>query len=595
MIRAILRTIDCLNVGARIQLIGLLVLILIKSLLNAASVVLVLPFLSLVLKPELLEEYPHFKGIIEKIELNNHLELITALGFGIVVFYAFTLLFNLLVTYVQSRFWRGQDYRLGARLLMGYMQMPYVSWLNVNTATLYRNVSASVTALMSGLNALLLLVSDTIFVGATLVILFSTLGSLTLVVSMTLGGLVVLVYLFTKRIARDLGQRQHFLSGKLLKAANESLQGSRDIKIFNVEDSFVDRYKFVAAEYANVATSFAFLSQLPRYVIEVIMVFLVVGIVFFVIYIGEDFISWVPSIGLLVAAAYKLLPALSSIASSVVIIRNRMPAIEEVHKDLFMEAGQRPIDNKETLTFSKNLRLADLSFKYPDGTRALKKVTIDIVRGSSIGIIGRSGSGKSTLVDILLGLLSPQTVTVLIDGERRDPSRLKALNHIFGYVPQSVYLIDDTIVRNIAFGLPDEQIDYERVRRSAEQAQLFGFIEKLDRGFETVVGERGIRFSGGQRQRLGIARALYHDQEILVLDEATSALDGFTEREFTQELEVLSRSKTIIIIAHRMSTIRRCDVIYFIDDGAVIASGTHDELYERSKNYRDLCESMKIG
>ena len=337
-------------------------------------------------------------------------------------------------------------------------------------------------------------------------------------------------------------------------------------------------------------------SNLPRYVVEAVIISFLIIFAFLFVTFNEGNTQNLTSIfGIFAIASIRLLPATGNTIGCISVIRYNIHSLDSLYSEL-KEAEKNEAENSDLslphlekhqlakLNFQQQISLENLVYKYPNAeTNALNNINLTIAKGDSIGLIGKSGSGKTTLVDVLMGLLSPQSGDISVDGVSV-LDKIRAWQNLIGYVPQSIFLIDDTLERNIAFGVPDNQIDRQRVEKAIAAAQLTEVVERLPMGLNTAVGERGVLLSGGQRQRVGIARALYHEKEILVFDEATAALDNETENLITDATKALSGSKTIIIIAHRLSTIEHCDLIYQLANGHILKSGNYQEGRSRSSS-----------
>lgn len=595
MISVIKKAVLCIPRKDRKYMIGLLILVIVKSFLSAGGIAIVMPFVSLVVKPDIINDFELFRRIVDYIGLRDHASIVLFFGVALILYYLFNHSVSLYVLYRQTKFWKTQEYKLSSRLLKAYLYMPYEERISHNTADLYRNISSCVNASMSVLNTVVTILADIVFVALSLGMVLYASGFVSVIVGLTLGTLVSVMYLLTRRFSFKLGESQHILASKMLRSTYECLQGVKDIKIYKVERIFVRRYVERAKEFARKAVSLAVVVNLPGSVIEMTMVGIIVGLVLFVIHSGLSLVEMMPLIALYAVVTYKLLPVMTAIVGATVTLRTAIPAVEVVYNDIEqydvtgLESESRPVE------FTRSLRIEDVHFAYPDGTVALQNINLEVQKGQRIAIVGRSGAGKSTLVDLLLGLLRPQSGNVFVDDQLLTASKMRQFRALTGYVSQEVYLLDDTITRNITFGWPESLIDFERVQECVAQSRLENFIDMLDDGYDTLIGERGIRFSGGQRQRLGIARALYHNPEILVFDEATSALDGLTEKEFSQELADLSAAKTVILIAHRISTARECDTIYYMEDAKIVSYGSHDELYKVNNRYKELCDLFNMN
>jgi ABC-type multidrug transport system fused ATPase/permease subunit len=390
-----------------------------------------------------------------------------------------------------------------------------------------------------------------------------------------------------------IGKEQVAANVMKYKTATEALSGIKDLKIMGRERHLLERFAIQAQHYAHNNVIHGTIAQLPRYALEVMALG---GVLLMVLYYlgvkGESPSQTIPFLALYVYAGYRLLPALQQIFANLTTVRYNLAALDLLCRDLHEGGGA--VDGEavlqhsaaaEPLPFSRECELRDLQFSYGGNqTPAIRGISLTIARNASIGLVGATGSGKSTLVDIIIGLLCPDSGQLLVDGAIVDGEMLVSWQRNFGYVPQHIYLTDDTVTRNIAFGVPDAEIDLAAVIRAARIANLHEFIEQqLPKGYDTVIGERGVRLSGGQRQRIGIARALYHDPAILIMDEATNALDGVTEEAVMEALGRLAGQKTIIMIAHRLTTVKECDLVYILERGQIVSQGTYEELQQSSE------------
>jgi ABC-type multidrug transport system fused ATPase/permease subunit len=369
----------------------------------------------------------------------------------------------------------------------------------------------------------------------------------------------------------------------LIQHLQQGFGGVKDVKIFGREDYFVTEYSDHLTKNAAVLRRFSVLQMLPRTGLEILTIFGLAVLVSTMVVSGQELADVLPVLGLFGAAAFRLVPAVSRMVAMVQTITVNRPVVRELFRDLGLDAPNTAIRQSHG-GFQSEIAIDNLFFAYQNApSSALQDVSIRVKRGEAVGLVGPSGSGKSTLVDVLLGLLKPTAGGVAVDGIDIS-QRLRWWQDQIGYVPQSIFLTDDTLRRNVAFGLPKNEIDDEAVRSAIRAAQLEEFIESLPLGLETVVGERGVRLSGGQRQRIGIARALYHNPEVLVLDEATSSLDMETEHGVMQAVQALQGDKTVIIVAHRLSTVEYCDRLYRLENARVVDEGTFGEVMNRSRD-----------
>ena len=365
------------------------------------------------------------------------------------------------------------------------------------------------------------------------------------------------------------GQMRLHHDGLRIQAVLQGLGGVKDVKLLGREGDFLAQHSAHSTQSARAEQFRATLQQLPRLWLELVAVAGMALLVLSMLAQGRDIASIVPTLGLFAVAAFRLMPSVNRVLGAVQNLRFNLAPINTMHEELKLTEPEPTVHNIDGTAFQHNICLIDINYTYPNSAApVLNSLSITIQKGESVGFIGPSGSGKSTLVDVILGLLPPSAGQVVVDGQDIQQNLRHWQNQI-GYVPQSIYLTDDTLRRNVAFGVPNEQIDDAAIQRAIQAAQLDWFVTSLPNGLETLVGERGIRLSGGQRQRVGIARALYHDPSVLVLDEATSSLDTATESDVMQAVTTLQGTKTIIIVAHRLSTVKQCDRLYRVEQGRV--------------------------
>jgi ABC-type multidrug transport system fused ATPase/permease subunit len=381
----------------------------------------------------------------------------------------------------------------------------------------------------------------------------------------------------TRRRVRRWGQLSHDHTAKTLKHLGQGVHGAKDVKIFGRERQFIQLFASHRATAVEMAMRQGFVTTIPRLWYELLAVGGLCALAAVMLWQGTESRAMIPVLGLFAASAFRLLPLVNRLANSLQALRFAGPGIETIRSELAL--GEVPLGlSSAPMGFHHAIALTNVCYRYQEApANAVEGISLEIPRGAAVGIIGGSGAGKSTLIDVVLGLLTPTAGSVTVDGVDI-ATNIRGWQCQIGYVPQSIYLCDDTIRRNVAFGVPDESVNEAAVRRAIRAAQLDAFIEQLPEGMDTVVGERGVRLSGGQRQRIGIARALYHDPQVLVLDEATSALDAETERDFMQDVEAMHGEKTMLIVAHRLTTVSRCDILYRLERGRIVAAGSYTEL-----------------
>ena len=408
--------------------------------------------------------------------------------------------------------------------------------------------------------------------------------------------LYTLIFKLVKLKLYNLGLATTKDNFKLLKAVNEAMSGIKDIKLRGSEKEFINRFSLPSINIANYQAQKTLIAALPRYLLEIVAFGGIVAIIISLISINKGMISTIiPVISLYVMASYRLMPAFQQIYSGLSGIKFDLPAFENIVHEFSgsnVEKKEQVSDSDTPISFDEKLQINKLDFTYESSEiPVLNNLDLTIYPNTTVGLVGLTGSGKTTLVDIILGLLTPESGVILLDELEIDSNNKSAWQKNIGYVPQSIFLTDDTIIRNIAFAVPDDEISIEKAEKAAKMANLHEFITTLPKQYNTLVGERGIRLSGGQRQRIGIARALYYNPEILVLDEATSSLDGITEEIIIDAIKSLSHKKTIIMIAHRLSTVKECDVIHLINNGKIVDSGTYEHLMTHSDEFRRMAKN----
>jgi ABC-type multidrug transport system fused ATPase/permease subunit len=491
--------------------------------------------------------------------------------------YVVKTVFLVFLAWGQSRFLASVQRGLGQRLFETYLVQPWTFHLQHNSAELIRNVTAEVSAFTSAFTSLIGAATDLLMLGAIACLLLAVQPLGALAVAVVLG---FSTYVFQKltraRINRwGLARQQH--DALKYKHLYQGMGGIKDLKIRGAEAEFASRYRTHDDAVTQAAQRQNVVMQLPRLWYELVAVVGLCMLATAMLLQGTPSNVFIPTLGLFAASAFRVLPSANRLIMALQSLGYAGPAIDTLDRELRLPQPRLGAA-VERMGFRSDLTLDHVSFTYPQAPQpALHDVSLRVPRGSSIGLIGESGAGKSTLVDVILGLLTPSSGAVMVDDcdVALDP---RPWQNIIGYVPQAIYLCDDSLRQNVAFGVTLDRINDDAVRRAISAAQLDSFVAGLPQGLDTLVGERGVRLSGGQRQRIGIARALYHDPEVLVLDEATSALDTETERSVMDAVEALHGSKTLIIVAHRLSTVANCDILYRLQGGRVMKSGSFAEI-----------------
>jgi ATP-binding cassette subfamily C protein len=582
----------------------LLALMLLVAVLEAFGVGAILPFLAALSAPEKLLGDDRVVRVLGVLNLApDPATLVPIMGGVVIGIFVLKGALTVLSNWVQARVLHGHRAWLSRTLFARYLTMPYSLYLNRNTAHVLHVISGVTAAFATAfMPALLLLISESMVCTAIIVLLLFVSPMVT-IAAVTFLGLIGGGYvLFAKQRLSFIGRTQNEATKALNKNVIEGLGSIKETRILGAEAYFLRRFDRLARMYMRQSVRLNVMNNSPRPIAEALFVTIILGIVIALTLTTRDIQGQLPVLLLFGVAFLRLLPSFNRIVYAYGIVRVQHVALDILFgelREIAQSGAQSNVEGKRratlpgALNFKEALEVVDLSFTYPgQATPALDRVSIKVRKGETIGLVGRSGSGKTTMVDVILGLLQPQTGDIRVDGT----SILRchdAWQGAIGYIPQSIYLTDDTIRRNIAFGVEDHDIDPKRLSAALNAAQLSAFVESLPAGLDTVVGDRGVRLSGGQRQRVGIARALYHDPEILILDEATSALDVETESAVAGALTAVLSNKTLIVIAHRLSTVRDCDRLYVIESGRVIDSGTYDELRERNRWFRQINDLLE--
>ena len=568
-----------LTSGQRKAAIVLFGLMLIGMALETLGIGLVIPALALMTQTDLAAKYPQLSPWLGKLG-NPGQERLVVLGMMVLVgAYTIKALFLGFLAWRQMRFVYGVQADLSQRLFMGYLNQPYTFHLQRNSAQLIRNVVNETNQFTQGalIVGMMLLTEILVLFGILILLLMvELLGALLILGVFGLSGWGI--SRLTKSRLLRWGEARQLHDGLRIQHLQQGLGGAKEVKLLGREGDFFAQYQIHSRGSARVGQWQSTLLQLPRLWLELLAVSGLAVLVLVMIGQGKPLGALLPTLGLFAAAAFRFMPSVNRVLSAIQNLRYSLPVIDMLYNELrLFERDERPPQSRP-LIFREMLTLDQVSFQYSTAEhQALRNISLSIPHGSTVGFIGGSGAGKSTLVDVILGLLPPATGVVKVDGINIQTNLRSWQDHI-GYVPQTIFLTDSTLRNNIAFGLPPDQIDEAGIWRVIQAAQLEQFIKDLPQGLDTMVGERGVQLSGGQRQRIGIARALYHDPQVLVLDEATSSLDAATERGVMDSVRALRGDKTIIIVAHRLSTVEHCDYLYRLEHGMVVEEGKAAEV-----------------
>ncbi len=568
----------------------LLIMIIIMAFLDMIGVASILPFMAVLANPTLIETNSILNTMFQVSNIfgvESNKQFLFALGVLVFVLLITSLAFKALTTYVQVRFVQMREYSIGKRLVEGYLHQPYSWFLSRNSAELGKDILSEVQQLIStGISPSLELIAKGAVTITIIILLIIADPKLTLIVGLSLGGSYGMIFYILRKYLNQIGKKRLINNQLRFKSVTEAFGAAREIKVGGLEQIFVNLFSNAAQNYAQTQASVKVVAQLPRFILEAIAFG---GILLIILYSMNNLGSFnnaLPIISLYIFAGYRLLPALQSIYSCLIQITYIGPSIDKIYNDIKNNKSFNENQDEDVLDLNKNIILKNIHYNYPNSSKTvLKDINLSIPSKSTVGLIGTTGSGKTTMVDIILGLLDPQKGFLEIDGKIITKQNLRSWQRSIGYVPQHIYLTDDTVEANIAFGASSENIKKDLVEKAAKIASLHEFVvNELPKKYQTIIGERGIRLSGGQRQRIGIARALYHNPKVLILDEATSALDNQTEQAVMEAVNNLSNNITIIMIAHRLDTVKNCDIIFKIDKGQVVEQGDFNKIIHR-KNY----------
>jgi len=573
-------------------LVLLFVMILFTAILEAFGIGLIGPFIALVNNPNIISTNSWLSRAYTVLNFTSKTQFIIIAAIAILIIFYFKSFFSFKVREQIFLFSLSHQGELRSRLLNSYLRMPYSFHLKSNTAFLIQNIVNETETFCNGtLLQVLNFAVNLVMIIALLVLLFLTDAVSTLAASFTLFLGLALVIRFRKKLSQW-GKTSSQSKAEMIRVINHSLGGLKETRIIGCESYFEQQLSYQARRYAEACSSSMSFAMIPRLLIEALVMTFVLGLASVSLLMGRDTDSLIATLGVFGVVAIRLMPVATQLTSGFAKFRSSSYVVNKLYFDLkelerledesiyHAKYQQQSMESTQlvALPFQRKIDLRHVLFQYNGAKEpAIREVSLTLNKGESIALIGKSGAGKTTLVDLILGLLPLKSGDILVD-DQSIYRNLRAWQNLIGYIPQSIFLIDDTLECNIAFGVPNEHIDHERVLQAIEAAQLTDLVERLPDGIKTRIGERGMCLSGGQRQRVGIARALYHEREILVLDEATSALDNETEQLVTDAIQSLSGKKTMIIIAHRLSTVENCDRIYLMEHGQIVKSGSYREV-----------------
>jgi ABC-type multidrug transport system fused ATPase/permease subunit len=570
---------EVLQPNERRSLVGIVGLILLGTGLETFSIGIMIPVLSLVASADN-ESIVPFLDIDASMDKSKLIQIAVCLMFGLFILKN---AFLALSTWIQRGFLSKVISRIASKILENYIRQPFSFHLRQNSSKLIRNTQDASMIVAAGVEPMLTIFTEVLIATALFVVLLlvEPIGTLCVVGSL-IGASFVFQRIFDRRL-QNWGSVRQVYKASIIRTIQQGLGAVKDLKVLDRENWFIQQHQENQELDADLLRRINTVQAIPRLWLEVMAIGGIAGLVVVMLASGKEPENIIPTVGLFAFTAFRLLPSVNRITSSRQTLKISRSTIETIHQDLKLSSPSKNENRKSEFLFD-SIETKDLSFRYEfTKTDVLLGVNVSVRKGEAVGFVGQSGSGKSTLIDLLLGLLDPRSGSIYLNN--RDINDVKQQwQRIVGYIPQTIFLMDDSLRRNIAIGIADNEIDEVAIIEALKSAQLEDFVASLPEGLDTVVGERGVRLSGGQRQRIGIARALYHRPSVLVLDEATSSLDTETEHGVMQAVQALQGDKTVIIVAHRLSTVEYCDRLYRLDAGRIVDEGTFDEVMNRSQS-----------
>lgn len=579
---------------------GILVILLtlltgVVEVLGAASI---LPFLTLLGNNNVIESNIFLFYLRDFTGITNRDDFLFFVGILLFFILLFSLIIKALSNYVLLKYCALREYTLSKRLLKLYLVQPYAWFISKNSSDVAKNIlSESAEVIREGLTPMMNLISGLILASSMLLLIFIFTPNFALIFLLVLFTSYLTIYKLFKNILNKTGEEKLNSNKERFISINEVFGAVKQVKLSGLEDQFIKKYSSPAYTFANSTAKARIIDSSPKYFVEAIGFGGMLLAILYLMKTNGEISKALPSIGLCAYAGYRLLPSLQLIYQSISRLKYAGPSVENLYNDFKrLKKTKQRAKNCNKIFPKRSINIKDLNFRYLNkNSFSLKDINLEIKAQNSTGFVGLTGSGKTTLIDIILGLLQPDRGSIFIDKIKITNNNRFYWQDSIGYVPQNIYLSDDSIAANIAFGVEKSKIDYEKVKKFAKLAEIDEFIENLlPNGYETFVGERGTKLSGGQMQRIGIARALYMDPNVLILDEASSALDNITEMKLMNNIYNLQKKITIIIIAHRLSSLRNCNQIYLLEKGRILETGKYDELLKKSKIFKKM-NSLEIN
>jgi ATP-binding cassette subfamily C protein len=568
--------------------------IVILGFLEVLGIASVLPFMELLSRPDAIEKSTLLQRIYLFFGFEDHRSFLIAVGIFNIAVIALANLFAIFTTYLQFKYSWDISHEFSTRLLKTYLQKPYKYFLGLNTATLRSYLLTEVSTLTSGiLVPIIEFISRAFICLVIFALLFFLDPTIALTMIVILGGAYFVIYLSRQKLLKRLGGERMQANIDRYQYLEEMLSGIKTVKVFGADHYFYQRFEKASRLFCNIHPKVKMVYATPKSILEIIAFGGILAIALYVYITTGDLSRALPRLTLYAMAGYRLLPSLQQAFAAASQIKHNLPVIDKLYDDLVTSLNQGPLAKRSEIIgipFEHQIRIEEVAYQYENSDYpALTEVSLNIKKGSVIAFVGSTGSGKTTLTDLITGLLFPTGGRICVDDLPINAKNAATWQHLIAYVPQDVFMFDDSVVNNITIGADKSEVDLKHLEQVMKMVQISDFVKnELPNGIETTVGERGVRLSGGQRQRLGLARALYRNPKVLILDEATSALDSITEQGIIESLKELPKELTIIIVAHRLSTVKYADHIYLIQDGKIADHGSYDNLVKQSDTFRKM-------
>ena len=593
MIDVVRKVLALLSPKERKEAYLLLVMILVMAFLDVVGIASIMPFMAVVANPDVIQSNEWLNMIYTWLEFSDPKRFLFFLGIAVFLFLVVSVSFKAITNWAITHFTQMRNYSISRRLVSGYLRQPYEWFLSRHSADLGKTVLSEVQLVVQGaLMPLMHLIAHGTLVAAILILLMAVDPGLALIVGIAMGGAYAMIFLVFRRLLDRIGRDRVAANAMRFKTLSDTFGGIKEVKLAGIEQGALAGFDIPAKRFARTQVLAQVVGLMPKFLLEIVAFGGVLLLVLLLMRRAGSFEGAIPIISLYALAGYRLMPALQTAYSHATKIRFSSDAVDMLFRE-YAKLDSSPIPGSTSgakVIPKEAIRLERVSYSYPNAERsALEDLSLQIAANSTIGIVGTTGSGKTTTVDVILGLLTPQQGALSVDGLKIDETNVRAWQRTLGYVPQQIFLADDTVEANIAFGVPEEDVDSAAVERAARIANLHQFVvAELPQGYRTLVGERGVRLSGGQRQRIGIARAMYQKPRVLVLDEATSALDNATEQAVMDAVKNLEGEVTIVLVAHRLTTVRSCDLIFLLENGALLDEGDYEHLCRNNLNFQSM-------